>query len=292
MTSRSVGAIDVGGTKILAAVITDGTLATRIHRPTPQGSHGADPGAVATLAVLDDLVAAAPGRDRLPVVIGVPEYVTPEGSIVSSEVLDWSDGPPEHPRMVIRYESDVRCGGIGAYQELVRTSEAPRVLLYVSVGTGLSHTVLIDGQPLPGSHGAAIALGELRPDASGPTLESQCSGSGLAMTWTRQTGRSQTTADLFRAAAHDPVAGDIVTAAAKRLASAIDQCCHLIDPDTIALGGGLSARPSLYRTELLGHLRTHMAQRRFVANVRVVAHDAGLLGAALLATSLCPGRLT
>lgn len=283
-----VGAIDVGGTKIHGALVRGGEIVFDLMVPTPQGPTGADPDGEETGRVLDVLSAEAIAHHRsgrLCVVVAVPEYVSPAGEIMSNEVLEWPTQPAGRAELDVLFDSDVRCGAIGAVAELGEAVDATSVVLYVSIGTGLSHTLLIGAEPIVGAHGAAIALGELRSGPGGKRLEDLCSGRGMAEQWTEVLGRDQTTAELFAAVeTGHPDGTRIVDDAAAQLAWAIGQVCHVVDPSVVVLGGGLGARQSRFRGRLCDQLADMDRPPGCSVAIHTVGNATGVLGAAHIAS--------
>ena len=189
-------AIDVGGTKLVGALLDASRLRHRVERPTPGPPGGADPGSQALRTLAAELadravqIGAAERSDPVEAVgLGCCEYVD-AGRLTSTEVLAWTEQPADwlpavFPGATVVVESDVRCGllaehRLGAARDLDSA-------VFVSWGTGLSSAVLVDGRIWPGTRGRAIALGEL-PGPLGLNLEGFVSGAGMAARGGRRPG--------------------------------------------------------------------------------------------------------
>lgn len=243
VTEVGVG-VDVGGTKITGAMVTaDGETLGLVRVPTPTTDQGADPRAAATVAMVDRLMSWPNDEADLRVQgvgIGVPEYVTPDGAITSTEVLAWSDVEIrlKWAPLATTFDSDVRCGARAERDHGLGRDLAG--FLFVSIGTGISHALVVDGMIWPGHRGEAIALGEfpvpaeqaLRPDAP-LTVEQQASGRALE--------------DLGDDQAH-PRGGRLV-------AEALATVVRLVDPQAIILGGGLGSSRGPYAQALHARYR-------------------------------------
>ncbi|WP_392544981.1 ROK family protein [Oryzobacter telluris] len=235
----SFAAVDVGGTKIVGALFGDDGASARIELPTPVVDGRADPGGVATQQVAAALVDAASGGLR-GVGVGVCEYVD-SGRIDSREVLGWPAGQDWLERsfgdVPVVVESDVRCGALAEVGHGGLRGAASGY--YVSWGTGLSGCLVVGGRLIEGSHGRAIALGELV--VGGARLEDVASGTAMAHRYRREAGTAVAGARevMGLAAGGDGLAGEIVRSAGVALAEALASVIRLLDPGLVVLGGGL-----------------------------------------------------
>jgi glucokinase len=279
--------LDVGGTKLAGALVdADGQILLRVERPTPRSADDlGDPELAGTLALAGTLRAEAAARDwRITAVgAGFPEYVDDTGRLTSREVLAWTKQPADllgrtgtEPCVV---ESDVRCGALAEWR--LGAGAGTSGLFYVSIGTGLSSTLVADGRLVRGARGEAIALGEL-PSVDGsahtgprrlrrptPTpnrnLEAYASGAGVA--------------------ARGGGAGALESAGTALGAVLATMVLPLLDPPLIVIGGGLGTADTPYWTALT-ETYDRLAARRPnpppVVRAKLGAH-AGLVGAALFA---------
>lgn len=269
MTGVAV-AVDVGGTKIAGALVAaDGATVHHSAVPTPRSERGADPSGRTTSAVIAELLAHA-RADRLDVVgvgLGVPEYVDPHGRISSSVVLAWDAEPATwitsassggRDALEVVVESDVRCAAI-AETRLGRGRGAASCL-YVTVGTGISHTFVVDGRVWSGHRGEAIAFGELPvgtddcllPNAS-PTVEGQASGLALEGV-AAGLGLAPSDVDDPRLQAARSDAGRVI---ARALVTAV----AVLDPEVVVLGGGLGTSTGAFSDAVDEHYRSLTSAR-------------------------------
>ena len=152
----------------------------------------------------------------------------------------------------------------------------------MTVGTGLAHTLVIDGEPYAGARGEALAFGELLTE-SGDTLERVASGAAIAARYTARTGRVADARELFARAAADEDARSTITSAATALAAGLAALDHLLDPGLIVVGGGIASGESLWWQtvrETLPRLLARGAPPRLVRGA--LGGDAGVIGAAML----------
>src|SRR5579859_454672 len=155
----SVG-IDIGGTKtaVLAAALPHLDVLFREVIPTD-----ALEGAARLRGQLGVILARLRSELRLderpPVGVSVPELVGLDGMVttdvivpgISGDLQEWTEVG------VVCVESDVRAA---AYAEAsVGSGRGFPSFAYVSIGTGISSTFVLNGTTWPGAHGAAILLG-------------------------------------------------------------------------------------------------------------------------------------
>jgi len=154
--------LDVGGTKISAGVVAfpSGEVIRRRVIPTlPKRSGIEILNDAASLA--DDLTREvyAEGIRLGSVGLGVAELVTPEGRIASGQTIPWRDVPVaaafSHLGPVV-VESDVRAAALA--EALLGAGKPFRHFAYVTVGTGISCSLVQDRTPFAGARGNALVL--------------------------------------------------------------------------------------------------------------------------------------
>ena len=290
--SRLAVGVDVGGTKIAGALVdVEGSLVVEVTVPTPRGPGGADPGGATTAMVLAALLARADamGASVVAATIGVPEYVDRLGRITSDEVLDWGiDEETLCPAAIadaagpcdVVFGSDVRCAAL-AESRVGRGRDAGS-FLYVTVGTGISHALVIEGAVWAGHQGEAIALGELtvcEPMVSGApaTVEAQASGRALEHI---AAGLGVSAADTT-----DPRMDEARRRAGSMVATAIDSAILLVDPELVVVGGGLGSADSAFFDELERQYRSSVSRRPNPPALgrALLGGQAGVVGAGLAA---------
>jgi glucokinase len=263
----TVVGIDVGGSKIAAAIVdvNRGTVLRELRSPTPVNAGGA--------AVLDDCVALA--RELVPdgaraVGIGLCEFVDRTGRPTSAYTVDWRGvdvarafGETAH----VRLESDVRAAALAE----ARFGAARRFasFVYLVVGTGVSHCLVLDGRPYEGARGNAIVVGA-------PPVERNAGGLALA----RRAG-----IDSAEQVLSDSIHASLVDAAADELGLALAALVNALDPDAVVVGGGLGLADR-YRERVAAAARAaieHDATRVLPIIAATLGPQSGVIGAALVA---------
>lgn len=261
----TVVGIDVGGSKIAAAIVdVDAGAALRELRvPTPVSAGGA--------AVLDECVELA--RELVPggaaeVGIGLCEFVDLSGKPTSAYTVDWlgldverAFGDAAH----VQIESDVRAGALAE----ARFGAARRFasFVYVVVGSGVSHCLVLDGRPYRGARGNAIVTGA-------PPVEWSVGGLALA----RRAGMESAEQVLS-----DPVHAPLVDAAADELGHALATLVNALDPEAVVIGGGLGL-VDRYRERVIAAARAaieHGETRELPIIPATLGAQSGVVGAAL-----------
>jgi glucokinase len=286
--------LDIGGTKIAAALIDEAGRPTVFETvPTPLG-------AAAVLSAADDLIDLLAGEaaDRdltlTSIGVGVAELVDLGGAIVSEAVIPglanedlvgrWSS----QRRVVV--ESDVRAAALA--EARLGAGRGHSSFAYISVGTGISYCLVIDGEPWTGSGGGAILLGSavMAECAGAPwVLEEIASGTALLAYYHELGGELPTVVDVLRTPDLDrPVAAAAAAAigrAARALGIGISVVVNLLDPAAVVVGGGLGSATGPYWDQALQSAREHTYQDRARDTPIVQAHlgaRAGAIGAALV----------
>jgi glucokinase len=270
--------LDVGGSKIAACLFDVGSrtsLATR--RTATRPSRGGGAVLEGCVTAVEGLVAEA-GVDaaRTPLGIGVCELVGPDGEITTAANFDWRglDVASHFRSPVLVVESDVRSA---AYAEAwIGAGAGHRSFVYLTVGTGIAFTLVLDSRPHVGARGNALILGA-------PPVESISSGAALAAAAGLSTAQ-----EVFAR----PELGSIVDEAAAKLGAAMAWLVNALDPELIVMGGGLGLRRQ-YREAAAAAMRPHI-EARASRDVPVVpaalGADAGAIGAAFMAATAARGR--
>jgi glucokinase len=260
--------IDVGGTKIAAGLVETSTGAVEERFELPTDARRAATAVLADCVALADELAE--GHGGIPIGMGVCELVDRDGRTRSAVTIDWRgvDLGSAFGRLGrATIESDVRAAAVA--EARFGAGRGVAELLYVTVGTGISHCLVLDGRAYAGARGNAICTGA-------PMLELTASGLALAAAGGRE--RAQ---DVLA----DPALDGIVEAAAAALGAGLADLVNALDPGVVAIGGGLGLNDR-YRELAVVTMRAMI----FADDTREVpvvpaqlGADAGLIGAALAA---------
>jgi glucokinase len=285
-------ALDVGGTKLAAAVVDDdGAVIRAVRRPT-----SADPwSALSTL--VDDVLGGA-AVDGVGVGSGGP-MAWPSGVVSPLNIPPWRGGFPlrqalqeRFPDVPVRLHNDAVCVAVGEHWR--GAGRGVDDLLGVVVSTGVGGGLVLGGRLADGATGNAGHVGHLVVEPGGPLcgcgargcLEAVARGPAV-VAWARKRGSTATDgAELARAVdAGDAVAREALERAGRALGMAFAGVAALVDLRMVVVGGGLSQAGDALWTPLRTALAEH-ARLSFTTDVRAVpaelGQSAGLVGAAAL----------
>ncbi|MFN0126146.1 MAG: ROK family protein [Verrucomicrobiales bacterium] len=305
--------IDVGGTKIAAGLVqigelestgpVSGTMDTLTPAWRPLAKRTVPTGtARGGRAVLDDVLqlanesrAEANRRGLAPQAIGlgICELVTRDGRLASANCLDWLDLPVVAELSAIApavLEADVRAAAQA--EAIFGAGRGKRHFLYVTVGTGISACLMIDGQPFLGAQGATgtMASSPIRIPCEScgachtRSLEEIASGPALVARFRSRGGQAYGAEEVMAAsAAGDVAAREIVTTAAEALGSQIGLLINMLDPEAVVIGGGLGLSGGLFWDGLRAAIHDHIwspTRGGLPVLPAATGNDAGWLGAA------------
>ncbi len=288
--------IDVGGTKSAALLVdADDGVIGRGAAPTRH-----DEAAYGIVALARDVLDRAEvlAGDLTAVGVGLPGHVDPVAGTVALAVN--LDGLPQPIASVVHEAFGAPCfidhDARAAARWIARLDGgAHRGIGYVSIGTGISAGIVLDGVPVTGARGMAGEIGHLVAIPEGPLcvcglrgcLEAVASGPAIA-----RLADAATAADAFAAAAAgDARARAAVDEAVACLARAIRGLVLAFGLDDVVLGGGVAGAGAALMTPLLRALATERDASSLVrvvlANDVIRPHpadaDAGAWGAVTVA---------
>lgn len=289
MSTGSVLALDIGGTKIAAALVEDGRVQRHVRRRT------ADPWA-SVVAVLDE---ARGGRAVRGVGIGCGGPVDAVAGTVSPINIDGWDGFPLRSRVAelvpgvpVELAGDGVCMALGEAHH--GAGRGVTDLLGVVVSTGVGGGLVAGGRPVAGRTGNAGHVGHVVVEPDG--VPCGCGGRGCLETVTsgpslvrRARARGWVGADAAGLAAAartgDPVARAVFREGGLALGRVLASVGAVCDFDLVVLGGGVAAAGPLLCDPVTEAIDVH-AGLCFLRRLRVVPAElgelAGLVGAALL----------
>jgi glucokinase len=301
LPSGNVLGVDIGGTKCAAGIVSlpGGNVLTKRWHPTrPQrGGETVLNDVVSTIRELQQAARDHGWDEPRCVGIGVAELVNPQGEILSDATIRWKGLQVQQLvrdqlQLPTTIDADVRAAARA--EAFLGAGRQRASFLYVTVGTGISASMVWNGKPLLAARGLtgtfASSRGLIPSDAGtlvgGPPLEQFAAGPALAARYAEQrpgfVGRAEDV--CTRAEAGDEVACDILMSSGRALGAAIGQLVNVLDPEAVIVGGGLGLASGRYWDAMERSLRTYVWSdyHRDIALLKAeLGPDAGWIGAAI-----------
>ena len=255
--SRLALAVDLGGTKVEAALVDEGgqvVEGSRVRAATGSSASRADlRDAVGT--VVDGALAALPaGGELRGAGIGSAGPVDLVAGTVSPKNLPVLAGFDLHrevegrlPALPVRLRLDGTC--IALAEHWLGATRGTENSMAMIVSTGVGGGVILHGRLIAGRSGNAGHIGQVqiasrdaRTSADDATLERIASGP-RSVAWARSMGWDGHTGEelAVAAATGDPIARAAVVRSATAVGQAIASAATLLDLEAVAVGGGFTA---------------------------------------------------
>lgn len=307
--------VDVGGTKVSVARLRDGELSKPVLKPTEKAGS----------SELMDEIAEAVEQVRTPetaaVGLGIPSVIDFETGRARTSVNVPFEDVPIRDVLGERLGTPVFVDNDATLAALAEAWDGERIsvgsLVMFTIGTGVGGGLVIGGRIYRGATGAASEIGhsliglDLTDGAPAPSpefpqrgsLESLAAGTALdrlaaaaaerepdsALGRKLAAGEHVSGPDAVEAAlAGDRVATATVRVLGERLGVAIAGAINTLDPEEVAIGGGVSAAGNLLlepaKRVAAGYILPGVGTRTVIRLARR-GPEAGVLGAALLAAT-------
>ena len=290
-SAKATLAIDVGASKIAGALISeDFKILHELSIPGRDSLYGlADPDLLLTKALITQLLALAKAENIAVVKAGAcfAEYVTPNQELNSRDQIAWNVQPKADFAALTGFawtiESDVRAMALAEAH-----FSGFNDFLFVTVSSGISHSLVINGKPWAGATGEAIGFGITQIDNSmeSPTLEQFSSGMGIARRYQSNAQIDVDSAEtVFANYGSDENAKNVIDSAAAVLGKSLAALVDYFDPANIVIGGGLWLGSEEYRRLVLASYAENASKRRSAPEIlnAVTGANSAVIGAALAA---------
>lgn len=305
--------IDIGGTNIKIGIV-DSQLQIIRRSSIPFQCIGGEKVAAMIAEEVRQLAAQEPAIDRIESVgVVVPGSIDKTQSIViDAHNLGFHNVPfrkqlqAQFPEIPVLLANDADGAALAELGKGAFVGCKTAVLL--TLGTGVGGGVILGGKMFSGGEGRGIELGHMCLTNGGKQctcgnrgcIEAHCSATALKLDGIRamhehpesllaiRSGGDETMIDakfvIDLAKEGDAVANQVFDAYVDDLAAACISVIHILDPEVIAIGGGVChAGEFLFAT-----LRKYIGEKCFFSEhgkivPAVTGNDAGLIGAAMLA---------
>ena len=304
MTPPLALAVDFGGTKVEAAIVTDegGVVPGSRHR-APTGREATSEALQASVREVVERALDAAGEAELAGVgIGCAGPIDRSRGLVSPlNVPAWRDfdlrgfvlDVLEQRGIDLSVALEMDGVAITMAEHWVGAAQGIDNVMGMVISTGIGGGLIVGGRVVTGPTGNAGHIGHVEvagyqgEDTFGKATSLEAIASGPhTVAWARRQGFTGTTGEDLAAAyaAGDPIAREAIERTGHAVGSAIASATALLDLELVAIGGGFSqATPDLF-DHIRSVLRTHYFP--FVSKVRIVpsalSGEGPLIGAAAL----------
>src|SRR5829696_6457745 len=303
--------VDIGGTKIAAAVVTpEGNISSEVRYPTQ-----AAPANRLIETVAQAITEVKDGFEVSGVCVAVPgRILASENKVISApnlheiEDIRLDEEIGRRTGLMVTVENDANAAAWGEFR--FGAGRGLQHMVSITLGTGVGGGIITHGMLLRGAQGAGGELGHVTIDPTGPRcgcgnygcLEALASGTATQRR-AREVANERSTSALGRLAIERQVLGEDVTRLAQEeddasisvleetgrwLGIGLAGFVNTFNPEVIAVGGGASQAGELIlesaRKEV--QLRASSPSRDLVEiKEATLGPESGVLGAAALAGS-------
>lgn len=301
-------AVDIGGTRIRAAVFPEEGTEPLVHEKIATQGDG-----IAPVERLMRLIAGIwPGDARVRAIgLAAPGPLDPvKGILYAAPNIPGWDNLPLRALLEDRFNTPVLLGndanlaGLGEWR--YGAGRGHDDVLYLTISTGIGGGVISGGRMLLGAQGLAAELGHLTVDPNGPLcgcgkyghLEAFSSGTAIAhFVWSEQARGAvtslpleprPTTIEIASAAAHgDALALAAFQRAGHYLGIGLANYLHVFNPSVVIFGGGVSRSGELLFAPMRAALAEQVMDPAYLQNLIItpaeLGDNTGLFGALALA---------
>ena len=311
-STRSVIAVDLGGTSIRAALVRGDAIYGRMRSETP-AAEGPDQVIEAIASVIEGVlqeerIHPRTGEDAdLVLAIASPGPLNAARGIVyqAPNLLGWHDVPlaallEERTGLPVLLLKDANAAALAEHR--MGAGRGAGTMVYVTLSTGIGGGLILNGELFEGPDGTAGEIGHVTIDEHGTLcncgnrgcVETKASGAALARRAVARIAsgklhiegtQAPSAAQVIAAAqAGNAAAAALLDEAGHSVGLALVGVIHLFNPEVIVLGGGLIHAGALLLAPIQAAIERHaIAAPRARARLATAAlgDDAGLWGAAI-----------
>ena len=305
---RTIG-IDFGGTTVKIAVVSQSHIIDQAPPIATQEYAGHEELIGAMVRVVEDLRTRHPNIAAIGV--GMPGFVNFEEGLVYNltNVRDWESVPlktilQEQTGLPVVVDNDANCMAFAEWK--CGAGRGFQHVVFITLGTGVGGAIIANGQMLRGARHGAGEVGQTSIDYQGRAghygnrgaLEKYIGNSeitAMAHEAYAAAGAPKSLEDCvpvaLAAAAHhgDPIALAQWESIGRMLATSVMNCCWLLNPEAIVIGGGVARAGDLLFKPLKVHLLPQLSgpfKDHLMLLPAEFGHEAGTIGAAALAREL------
>jgi glucokinase len=292
---RAIG-VDLGGTKMLAGVVTrTGEVVRRHERATPSSQ-------VELLGELEAAVEELRDGSVAAIGFGIPAPIDQRRGRVFQAVytpladVDLRDLMQNRFGLPIGLDNDGNAAAIAEWR--VGAAAAADDVVMLTLGTGCGGGLILGGKPFRGSTGAGVELGHVVVVYNGRPCQGRCTGRGHLEPYVTGLAATVAAREAFGPAADahrlvrlanegDVTARRILGEIGGYLGSGLGSFANIFEPELIVIGGGFGVAAWEHLMPVAERVLRREAMHPMRDEVRVVRAElgtaAGLIGAAFVA---------
>lgn len=300
--------VDVGGTTVkLGMFTTEGELIEKWEIPTVKENGGANILQDVANSLEDKLKEKDMQKDEfVGVGIGLPGPVRADGTVIECVNLGWGTVAvkAEMEKLIglpTAVGNDANVAALG--EQWQGGGKGYESSVMITLGTGVGGGVILNGEIVAGSNGAAGEIGHLYVNydetdlcncGKPGCLEQYASATGIVKEAKRYLAKSDeatvlrdraelTAKDIFDAAKNgDAVANKLVDQLGRYLAIACSHLGHVVDPQVFVIGGGVSKAGDILLSAISKHYDPicMKAVKGKPFKLATLGNDAGIYGSA------------
>lgn len=307
--------IDVGGMSFKGGIVNPEGEILYTHVESTAGLSGYLPMEEKLFILIDELLAKAKDQDWSieSIGVGVPGLADVESNlVVYCTNLGWNN-VPLGTHVKARYglptfmDNDATVAGIA--ESAKGCTQGASNSVFLTLGTGVGGGIIVNGKVTSGSHNKGSEIGHMIVGenfydcncGNNGCLETFASATALMKDFQRRieageaTGlcadvdgaKSVTAKEIFDGAkVGDPAADAAVKRLAKYLGIGLANVVNMLDPEVIALGGGVSKAGDFLLNMVEPEMRKRLVfkeGKQTRLEIAQLSNDAGIIGAAMLA---------
>lgn len=301
--------IDFGGTTVKIAVVFQSHIIDNAPPIATQDFNSRGELIDAMVRVVEDLRARHPGITA--VGVGMPGFVNFEKGLVYqlTNVRDWESVPlkmilKDRVKLPVIVDNDANCMAFAEWK--CGAGRGFQHVIFISMGTGVGGAIIANGQMIRGAFHGAGEIGQCSIDYRGKrghygnlgALEEYV-GNGEITAQARDAYMKQGIAKsisecspaALATAAHqgDPTALAQWEEIGRMTATAMMNCCWLLNPEAIVIGGGVARAGELLFRPIKEHLFAQLSgpfKDHLMVLPAAFGHESGTIGAAALAREM------
>lgn len=293
--------IEIGGTKLQLILADENMIIKQKYRykvDQSKGARGIQANIEETLQKLGEPLTAA--------AVGFGGPIDRESGRVfkSYHIEGWTDFSLKHwlrdvSRATVRVDNDANVAALG--EAMYGAGKGVDTVFYVTLGSGVGAGLVQGGSIYHGAVPGETEFGHVRLDRSGKTVQSSCSGwavdgkirdavrkhpESLLASLTEEMNGNEATMLGQALKQDDPVAVEIFESTMDDFAFGLSHAIHVLHPDVVVLGGGLSLLGERLRAAVETKCKKYLMDAfQSNLNIRLAAlkEDAVTVGAVALA---------